>query len=234
MSLIDLKPDDSSADAPAVNIVTSLTGRRRRRKMLILALAVVLVAAIAVLGSLAGTYQPLQFGGGWGGTFPGLPTAKGMRTVNNFGVWPGDTYIPPQAGAFTISESVVNRGPYAVTIEAVTIAGPNSFASDQWPVRSVGAVRYYSMSGRTPSTGRSVRGLVLGPNSDVYIGLPVRFVSACTEGGFTELDQFYVQERYLIFTHWVAIPFGQPIMMKSPAMPNQSGAGIVCSHSGRS
>jgi len=35
--------------------------------------------------TLAGTYQPVQFGGETGVRFPGLPTATGSTFVNTFG-----------------------------------------------------------------------------------------------------------------------------------------------------
>ncbi len=71
----------------------------RRHKPLITAAAiVVLVIALVVLGLLAATYQPLVFGGAKAAQFPGLPIAKGERTVNNFGgLASGDLYIPPRA-----------------------------------------------------------------------------------------------------------------------------------------
>ena len=73
------------------------------------------LAALVVLVVLAGAYQPIQFGGASGVSFPGLPTAAGLRSVNTFGLQWGQFYVPPQLGAFTVVESVENTGPETVT-----------------------------------------------------------------------------------------------------------------------
>jgi hypothetical protein len=70
-----------------------------------------LAAAVMVLAALAATYQPVQFGGAWGGTLPGLPAGTGVGQVNTFGALTGQTDIPPQSGVFTITESIYNTGP---------------------------------------------------------------------------------------------------------------------------
>jgi hypothetical protein len=60
--------------------------RRHPWRWVLLALGALLAAAVVVLAILAGTYQPIQFGGGSGGPFNGLPTGTGIRFVNTFGV----------------------------------------------------------------------------------------------------------------------------------------------------
>ncbi len=74
-------------------------------------------------GVVAGLYQPVGFGGYRGPGFPGLPAGVGLRDVNTFGLSNGDLYVPPQRGVFTLTESIQNSGPLAVTIEAVTVIG---------------------------------------------------------------------------------------------------------------
>ena len=88
-------------------------GSRRRSpwRWWLLGLGALVVAAVVVLAVLAATYQPVQFGGAWGGNFPGMPAGKGIRDVNTFGGATGQTYVPPQSGVFTITESIYNPGP---------------------------------------------------------------------------------------------------------------------------
>jgi hypothetical protein len=59
---------------------TGPAGSRRRRRWrwrwrrwALAGLVTLLAATVAVLAVLAGTYQPVQFGGESGGVFPGLP-----------------------------------------------------------------------------------------------------------------------------------------------------------------
>jgi hypothetical protein len=94
------------------------------RRRFLLALGALLAAAVVVLATLAGTYQPVQYGDAGGGTLPGMPAAKDVQTVNTFGNDQGETYVPPQVGVFTITETIQNTGPQPVTIEAVSILSP--------------------------------------------------------------------------------------------------------------
>src|SRR4051794_24598356 len=98
--------------------------RPRRWGRWLAAAVVAAVVALVVLGELAAHYQPLRFGGGSGGDFPGLPTTVGARAVNTFGGMDGALYIPPQPGAFTVSESIGNAGSRPVTILAVRLLPP--------------------------------------------------------------------------------------------------------------
>ena len=81
----------------------------------------VTVAAI-VIGLAAGAYQPLGFWNQMGG-FPGLHRPAGAHIVNDFGQ-DGQLYIPHQHRAFAASVSLVNNGPFPVTIEAVSMSPP--------------------------------------------------------------------------------------------------------------
>jgi hypothetical protein len=194
-------------------------------------IAALLVALVVVSVVLAATYQPLGFGGSEGGQFPGLPIASGARYVNDFGGLVGDRYIPPQRSVFAILESIQNSGPRAVTIQAVSIVAPGSVGD--WPLISSGQVLYipevYQFHERAWTSGRPVKGLSLGPNQSVLLGIPVRMVDACYEAaGTTGLTDFYVEERFLTFSHWVTIPFGAPVLMRSPEPARPSIPGLVC------
>jgi len=63
------------------------TGSRRHpwRRRALIGVGELIAVAVAVLGTLAGTYKPVQFGGETGVRFPGLPTATGSTFVNTFG-----------------------------------------------------------------------------------------------------------------------------------------------------
>jgi len=205
----------------------------RRHKPLITAAAiVVLVTALVVLGLLAATYQPLVFGGAKAAQFPGLPIAKGERTVNNFGgLASGDLYIPPQRGTFAIMESVQNNGPRAVTIGAVSVLAPGSQGA--WPLVPAGPVlympEYYYHNERSWTSGRPIKGISLGPNQGVLVGIPLRLSNACYEAtAWSEVSEFYVEESYLGFTHWVGIPLGTPVLVRAPEAPDEPTAGLVC------
>jgi hypothetical protein len=98
--------------------------RPRRGRWWLIGLGGLGALCVVVAGVLAGTYQPVVFGGYWGGYFPGLPAGVGLRLVNTFGSSSGDLYVPPQHGVFTVTESIQNSGPLTVTIEAVTVTRP--------------------------------------------------------------------------------------------------------------
>ena len=216
--------------------------RRRfpRRRWVMLGLGALLTAAVVILAVLAGTYQPVQAGGYSGIGFPGMPSGTGLRAVNNFlNVSNGDTYVPPQRGVFTVTESIGNSGPEAVTIEAVTVLSPEQQAEQTngqppWPLTPAGAVHWRDEEagpGLTPPTsGTSVAGLTLAPGEDISIGIPLRISGPCYEpGSSAEVDAFYVQVRYLSFTHWVAVPFQTPLLLQAPAAKGQQPAkDFVC------
>jgi hypothetical protein len=214
--------------------------QRPRQRWVLLAVGALLAAAVIVLAVLAGTYQPIQEGGLAGIGFPGMPSGTGLRTVNNFlHVSNGDTYIPPQRGVFTVTESLGNFGPEAVTIEAVTILSPQQQMEETqgqppWPLTPAGAVHWRDMEagpGLTPPTsGSSVVGLTLAPGQYIAIGIPLRISEPCYEpDSSTGADAFYVKVRYLSFTHWVAIAFQVPLLLQQPFPAGQQPAkDFVC------
>jgi hypothetical protein len=213
----------------------SRRGHPRRRWILLTATALV-AAAVVVLGTLAGTYQPIRGGGESGTQFPGLPTGTGLRSVNTFGVDPGQTYVPPQRGAFTILQALSNVGPEPVTIEAISILSPQQQAEEKegipgYPLTLAGAVRWIPAFGHNwPASGRPVAGLSLAPGQDILIGIPLRQSGTCYDpNGWTSPDGFYVKERYLTFTHWVTVQFQPALVLHYPSVPGQKlPPGYVC------
>jgi hypothetical protein len=214
------------------------------RRWLVAAVGLVLVAAVAVLGSLAATYQPVQFGGysGYGagsaGDFPGVPVGAG-RLVNNFGGQQGAIYVAPRRGAFTIIESITNTGPKPVTIEAVSVVAPGEQQLFPWPLNGSGLVKWALEEQLNPPLPRGVAAcsdfapcqlsrLSLASQESIELAIPVRFVDSCYESnGWTGTDSFYVEERFGPFTHWVKVADGVPYLFQEPE-PAGTGPGTVC------
>jgi hypothetical protein len=217
-------------------------GSRRRhpwRRRILLGLGAFLVAAVVVLAILAGTYQPVQFGDAGGGSFAGLPAGTGLRAVNTFGGVTGETYVPPQLGVFTIGESIQNSGPEPVTIEAVSILSPQDQAFQTrgerpWPLTPAGSAAWtsdkYSLDQKPPFSGSSVAGLSLAPGQMIRVGIPVRMSGTCYDrDGWTGTDVFYVKERFLFFTQWVAVKFQSPYLLREPSYPGGEPAkDLIC------
>jgi|SRR5580658_8710328 hypothetical protein len=197
-----------------------------------------LAAAVVVLAVLAGTYQPIQFGGEWGGSLPGLPAGIGIRQVNTFGIATGQTYIPPQSGVFSITESIYNTGPESVTIEAVSILSPQQQAdaaagSPPWPLVPAGPVhwmfQYTTLRQPDLASGTSVVGVSLPPGQGIRLGIPLRMPSACyITGSWSGIDTFYVKERFLAFTHWVAVQVQSPLLLRQPDAPGVPKDDLTC------
>jgi hypothetical protein len=213
--------------------------RPARRRLLLLALGALLAAAVVVLAILAGTYQPVQYGDSGGGTLPGMPAAKGIQTVNTFGNAQGETYVPPQLGVFTITETIQNTGPQPVTIEAVSILSPAEQANQARgippsPLTPAGPVRWQNMIPHqpAPTSGTSVAGLSLRPGQDIYVSIPVRLSGTCYEpGSYDTTGALYVKERFLAFTHWVAITFDTPFIFRHPSNPGgEPSQDLTCLH----
>jgi hypothetical protein len=213
------------ADPPAGAVGTD--GDRLRRRWWLIGLGGLGAACVVVAGVLAGTYRPVGFGGYWGaGSLPGLPTGVGLRDVNVFGMSNGDVYVPPQRGIFTVTESIQNSGSLAVTIEAVTLIRPGQTRISTWPLRTAGQAMYLPEYGPRPAMGRRVAGLSLRPGQAIVVGIPARLRSACyVPNGWTGVNVFYVKERFLFFTHWVAIPLGTPLIFHEP---EADAPGMAC------
>jgi hypothetical protein len=193
---------------------------------------VLLVAALVVLTVLAGAYQPIQFGGESGGSFPGLPDGTGLQSVNTFGQQQGQLYVPPRAGVFTVVESIANTGPETVTIVAVSILSPEdqqfqhaSGPPVAWPLLPAGPVRAMIDTPRPTGIVRPAAGLPLGPGQEARIAIPVRLGGTCYDTqSFNTADTFYVEERFLTFTHWVALSFTVPYLFHQTVDPGEEPA----------
>ena len=83
-----------------------------------------------------------------------------------------------------------------------------------------------------PASGTSVAGLSLRPGEDIYVGIPVRLSGTCYQpGSYATTDVLYVKERFLSFTHWVAITFDIPFVFRQPSPPGGEPAGnLTCLH----
>ena len=186
-----------------------------------LAIGAVAVVAVVILAVLAGTYQPVQFGASYGGVYPGMPAGVGIRAVNTFGGAVGESFIPPQRGVFTLTVSIYNAGPEAVTIEAVSFMSPQQAGILAWPLIPAGPVHWmlewYSRHQHGPVSGTSVAGLSLSPHEALLLGVPLRMPACYVTGAWTTVDAFYVQERFLGFTHWV--PIGLPSALLTRSRP---------------
>jgi hypothetical protein len=214
------------------------SARRSPRRWWLRGLGALLAAAVIVLAVLAATYQPVQFGGAWGGTFPGLPAGVGIRAVNTFGGTTGQTYIPPQSGIFTITESIFNPGPEPVIIEAVSILSPQQQAQAAagiapWPLTPAGPVhwmlQYPSPHRSGPVSGASVAGVSLAPGQGLTLGIPLRMPSACyITGSWSGIDTFYVKDRFLAFTHWVAVQVQSPLLLRQPDDAGVPAQDLTC------
>ncbi len=215
---------------------------RRWRRPVLLGLGALLATAVVVLAILAGTYQPVQFGDSYGGSFPGLPAGTGLRDVNTFGAATGQIYAPPQSGVFSVMPSIYNHGPETVTIEAVSILSPQAQANiargiAPWPLVPAGPVRwmfqYTRPDQKGPTSGSSVVGVSLPPGQGMSLGIPLRMSGICYDpNGWTGADVIYVKERFLFFTHWVAVHFQPDLILHEPSNPSGPGAepakDIVC------
>jgi hypothetical protein len=75
-----------------------------------LAVLGVACAVVAVLAVVASRYQPVSYGSFQASAFPGIPSGKGIRAVNNLGGFHEDLYIPPQRGTFGLFADITNNG----------------------------------------------------------------------------------------------------------------------------
>jgi hypothetical protein len=213
-----LSDQGQGSPPPAATRPLGRRGFWRHWRWLVLASLALVTTAVIVLAAMAGTYQPL----GPGGAGPAVSGGSGVRNVNTFGASTGDIYIPPQKGPFTIWVNIGNSGPEAVTIEAVRVGNP-------WPLIPAGAMRYQLPDSFASRPFKSYRLAAGGhPGSGVMIGIPVRTDSHCyANNSWVHIDSVSVEERFLIFTHWVSIPLMNPLILHAPAgTPRTPGA--VC------
>jgi hypothetical protein len=147
-----------------------------------------------------------------------------MKYVNHFGAERGQLYVPPSLRPFTLLESLANTGSFSVTLKAVTIGEEMGLPGLWYPVKPAGKVLYMPGNMRW-RVGRPVAGLVLGPHQMVDLGFPLWASYNCyIPGGWYSVGTFSVEEDFAGFTHWVAVPLGTELLMKSPAAPGTYGA----------
>ena len=202
--------------------------RPRKRRWWLAAAGGLIALSLVALGVLAGRYQPLGFGGEWGGAFPPLPTGT-LRLVNTFGDAAGQFYAPPHRGVVTLRERVRDAGPEAVTIVAVTVIPPG-YGGAPLPIALAGRVLYLQRYPPHPGRHGPVDGISLAPGEVIDVGIPLRMSAPCyVPNWWTGLDSFYVEERFLTFTHWVSVPLGTPLIYQMPGpLPDYSHHGMVC------
>lgn len=202
-------------------------GRQRRFRFrwwrLILPTALAVAGLIAFL-AYAATYQPLTSGGPspvgqWG--WHGLPAGV-VRKVNIVGGLHQDLYAPPQRGWFSIEVEIANGGPFAVTIESVTMPGSGVL---------VGRVRSYTAFSypRTQPTLRGIRGRVLPPHSAIHVGISLRTWACARQGAWIEMQGFTVTEEFLGSRRSVVLPLDQQggsLLIHPGGRPGQQG--VIC------
>jgi hypothetical protein len=145
-----------------------------------------------------------------------------VRTVNTVGGIHQDLYAPPQRGWFSIEVAVVNGGPFAVTIESVTMASS---------VLLVGKVRSYTAFSypRTQPTLRDVRGLVLPPHSTLQVGISLRTWACARQGAWIQILGFTVTEEFAGSTRSVVLPLdqqGDSLLIHLGGRPGEHG--VIC------
>jgi len=196
---------------------------RFRWRWLILPTALAVAVLIAFL-AYGASYQPLTSSGPspvgqWG--WHGLPAGV-VRTVNAVGGAHNDLYAPPQRGYFSIEVEIANDGPFAVTIESVTIPGSGLLVGQ---VRSYTAFSYP----RTQPTLRGIRDLVLPPRSAIHVGISLRTWACARHGAWVRIQGFTVTEESLGSTRSVVLPLdqqGDSLLIHPGGRPGQQG--VIC------
>ena len=183
-----------------------------------------IAVAVSVLLAKAAVYQPL----GWGPD-QFSPVGVGIRPVNQFGAYRYDYYVPPQRGVFTFVVSIRNNGSRPVLIEGLRV--------DALAVRLAGPVRYTTafytgnapVSNQLPSESPVLHNVTLGAGKSVAIGISLRTAQCAARDGWTSIPSFFVMERFLFFTHTVALPWsmaGGALIMHTPG--GHLGTGAIC------
>jgi hypothetical protein len=217
MSVADTSLDGASGPPPLVT-ATGGVPRKRFWWAWLLGATVVALSVVGVLLGKAAAYQPV----GWGdmeSSFPGMPTGVGIKVVNNFGLLSGgDYYVPPQRGVFSFGVTLFNNGSRPVIIEAANTCPTSS--SRTCGVWLGGPVRYTTnVLNRGPLRIHVLRNVTLAPSQTILIGMPLRIWPCGQTAGWATDPAFYVKERFLFFTHTVALPWsmdGAKLIMHAP------------------
>jgi hypothetical protein len=70
-----------------------------------------------------------------------------------------------------------------------------------------------------------VAGVSIPAEQGMSLGIPLQLSGVCHDRtGWTGDDVFYVKERFLFFTHWVAVRFQPGLIMHEPSPPSGPGA----------
>ncbi len=200
--------------------------RRNRRRLSWWSPAVLVVLVAGILTGLAARYQPLTPGNASGGSFPGLPTATGMRWVTKYIPGEPELYVPPQRGTFAFSASMVNSGPFPITIVGIS-QPPGSPFTPAGPARYLAGPQW----GRAELTGHPprqvLRDVTIRPGEGVTIGIPVRIAYCAGRTSYVGEDIFLVTEKFLGFTRTIPMPLGFPAVTDAPG-GQQGHPGTYC------
>ena len=60
------------------------------------------------------------------------------------------------------------------------------------------------------------------------LGIPLRMPACYVTGAWTTLDAFYVEDRFLGFTHWMPIELPSVLLMQEPASPEVPAKDLTC------
>src|SRR5215469_11287795 len=194
---------------PGGGVVTRVHWWHRRR-WLTGAGALILAAALGVAVALASNYQPVRYGQ----VIPAVQGALNVRTVNDFGGNHGQIYIPPQpATPGSLILSLMNTGPYPVTIKSVSIPQYPNAVNQQ-----TGAATYVSLGRNWPQpkgwpvpTGSSpiVGGATVRPGENILIRIPFR-TPMCWTRGWSFVSTFSVTTKFLWWTHTFEVSWTSP------------------------
>ena len=220
----------SAVATPSRGDVKAATDRSwHRRRWLLGAGGLLLATALAVAMTLGATYQPVTYGDG----AVAVQGALNLRTVNDFGIMQGQSYLPPQpANHGDLIVSLANTGPYPVTIESVSMPlYPNALN------QPTGPATYVPLTGKNPQVANSspkIDGASLRPGENILIRIPFR-TPACWMSGWSVVRTFSVTTKFLWWTHTFDVswthpddPNGGAIMSQIPD-PN-GGSGALCPH----
>jgi hypothetical protein len=195
---------------------------------LLAAVTVIVIVSVSVLWTFVNDYGPITYGlDGTGGLrYPGLPAGHGIRTVNDFGRFREDFYIPPQRGTFYLFVSILNTGTRAVTVEKLTLPRFSHLVL-------AGPVRY-SRQGPPGTSGilppkRILHNVRLGPYEQIHIAIPVHSwpCARIRNSGWSAVPRFYVSYRFMFFHTVASLPWGnddEMLIMRAPfGKPGQPG-----------
>lgn len=223
-------PDRGRRQAAASGDASGLRGawRRHRRRLLWWSPVALIALAAAILVPLAASYQPLQPRGGGGASFPGLRTAAGLRWVSRYipARYAPELYVPVQRGPFALAASVINTGPFPVTITGVSQQAGSPFTA-------AGPARYLTPAETNMDhpPQHVLRDITLAPGQGIMIGMPLRIEYCADRRTYTGEDVYLLTESFLGFTRTVPLPFtdyGRPVVTNAPG--GQPGpAGTFCS-----